>query len=267
MTNAPGEAAGNAEGPRANVLPPTAQIAAIAITALLILGGVLICLLYGYRPKRHTVDPTFVWLEIAILAIAGLSHFEWVERLWSAIVRTEYRPSAASEWWQKRRESDASLLTTDGLISFKGVTYLLAALTIAAMWFLVADTGGGIESPFAPLLAAAAVVGTFVAVRKEGVLALTIIVGGLTFFADSPIAPKHAVARTDPTPRWWVFAFVALVLIGIAGLVSYARLENGSPESQDRNVLPPLIRNELNSIREAITRLEDQLKQDGNQGN
>jgi hypothetical protein len=242
-----------------DVLPPSAQIAAIALTALLILGGVLICLLYGYRPKRHDVDPTFVWLQIAILAIAGVSHFELIERLWSYIVRKEYRPSRLSNWWQERRETEASLFTTEGVLSFKGITYLLAALTITAMWFLVADTGGGIISPFAPLLAAAAVVGTFVAVKKQGVIALTVIVASLTLFGDSPWSPHHKAQKSDPTPAWWVFGFVALVLIGIAGLVSYARLSNGMEDPTRSEVLPPTIRRELASIRQAVGRLEARL--------
>jgi len=132
---------------------------------------------------------------------------------------------ALVKWWTDRREAQMPFFSLGGFVSLRGVIYLSTGLSFAAMWILVDDTGGGIQSPFAPLLVAPAILGPFI-VRGKETLALLLAIAFAVVFGEDLTASKAAGLGH---PDNWVYPTVTLLLVCSAIIISYVRMETEGP--------------------------------------
>jgi hypothetical protein len=134
------------------------------------------------------------------------------------------------QWWVDRRDKQTNFFNWDGFLTFRGVIYISTILTFVAMWILVNNTGGGIESPFAPLLVAPAILGPFIVRQRE---VLWILVGAATIIVltadwNAPTRAAEPTTKLDH-PGWGVYGVVTLILVVSATFISYVRSETDEP--------------------------------------
>jgi hypothetical protein len=93
-------------------------------------------------------------------------------------------------------------------------TYFFVGVNFFTLGDLVAETGGGVASPFTSLLLAPAVVGPVVVIKRKGILAL-----GVGAFLSSILSVWAAnahwrIVRPANHPSAWLFAAIPLILVG-----------------------------------------------------
>jgi hypothetical protein len=101
----------------------------------------------------------------------------------------------------------------------KKMIIILGLVEVAAVARLVAATGGGVKSPFAPLLTAIAIFGPSLARRPWSVWAAVAPV----CLAFAIVVQFHSKA---PEPNHWWYAGVAIGLVFLAGMIQWLSLRS-----------------------------------------
>jgi len=107
------------------------------------------------------------------------------------------------KWWAEKRRKRGHLFVKLGVLG-----------NVGAIWWLVRHTGGGIESPFVPLLVAPAIFGSFVAQTWQGIVGLVVVTGaGVSVIArwDSPAAHGE---------KYFAYLLPQLAILAVAGFIS-----------------------------------------------
>jgi hypothetical protein len=224
---------------------PGFQMLAICVSNVVIALGALTLLGFGYKGGGPTLTPWFNIFEFLLVAIAGvLANYEFRNPFGTTLISGQL--SEGAESW----------LESGPRVVRGAFIYVLACGTVATVVILVTSTGGGIDSPFTPLLAALAVYGPFITRNRVSIGLQVISVGLVIFYLDHRAAGHNlAPAAYDqrdgkyhayPTgslriggrihePKWWLFAAVATLVVGIAALISAGKI---SP-TINRPVLDP----------------------------
>ncbi|MFL5953682.1 MAG: hypothetical protein ACJ76I_06205 [Gaiellaceae bacterium] len=198
-----------------------------------------------YHP-HHRYPREFYIPEIAVIAASGILAFESAFGVVVAPLGLLFRG--------RRRQRNES--------SFRGIRagdlfawlrrhvggWLVIAAVIANMYAimeLVAKTGQGLESPFAPLLAGPPLFGAFVAQSSRlnlaalvfGCSAVVFVVDYLAPAPGTQIEPAFHVAHpATPWPTWGAYAATTITLVLVAGAIAVNRMEGADTESRTADV-------------------------------
>lgn len=206
-------------------MTPGRQAALILLVNVIVLSVALGLLHWGYDDPPDT-PWLFAVLESLVIVITFLTRFtEVFGATLASVGLREYTPSRGMRKWIAFRESQPKSFFK-ALFTLRGTSYLAAILGFWAMWDLVANTGGGIESPFSPFLAAPAVLGPLLVMDRRVLLLLLTGAVYMVGRADkhAPHRPMAPSAQLDH-PKWFTYAIVTLALVVCAGLISYLRME------------------------------------------
>jgi hypothetical protein len=202
------------------------QVGAIAFVNLFVVSGVwAIDSGLGTNAK---MPKWFAIPEILIIVLGGLTCIvsflvQGAEILIDDVVsddaevarRLSAEPQGFSAWWLRKRTP-----------VLKAVVIVLAAAMLFALDRLVHGTGGGIHSPFVPLLTAPAIFGPFLSRTWKGIaLSVLLVSGAVAYEIDV------ALFRTDGVGsvyNRWTYGVVALAVIFLAGLISAAQRWRGA---------------------------------------
>jgi hypothetical protein len=138
----------------------------------------------------------------AIVVSDSVSDSQQVEQILSR------SPEGFEAWWLQHREP---------IMLF--FIFLLAAVMVFALDRLVHGTGGGLHSPFMPLLEAPAVLGPFIAREPLGVILSAVAVAAAVAYEVLIHVPLTGLADYGRYER----AIVILLVIAVAALVSGAQ--------------------------------------------
>jgi hypothetical protein len=206
----------------------TQQLLVVAVVNLVVLG-----VAWGINKaeSRHGfpgLPATFIVLEVVIFLLATLlCSFSAIAQSWRSVMEESLDDPHETErisdedgfraWWLEHR---ASFLRVGVIV--------LPALMVLSLDRLVHASGGGLHSPFMPLLEAPAVLGPFIARKRRGLLlsvvAVSIAIGIeiQTHVAVSPETEYRAVAHT----------VVTVLVVVVAGAIS---AEQKSRKSRNRD--------------------------------
>jgi|SRR5579862_4853796 len=213
-------------------MTPQLQALMMILANVLVTFVVFLTLFLGYSKTRW---PPKIFLFCEIVVVFGNAFAAWTElfcgNLAAKLGRYEYAPSPKMARWIRHRVTEEPFLgkgflsrrTLLNFASLRGVTWFSAGLGFVAIWDVIAKTGGGIESPYAPLLVAPALLGPFVVMDPRALFVLLLAAIGWVAYADATGAhhsSKLSTSRLDH-PHYLVYAGVTLVLVGSALLISY----------------------------------------------
>jgi hypothetical protein len=193
-------------------LPPQLQMAIVFVTHALILASVWLLIHFGGTGSKAP-PAAFVVLELLILAVVGgVATIEWGPWFWRmTVTRKSTQPVSRGGWWGKHRDHIMPVVISG-----------LYVMTCLSFYKLVAQTGGGLESPFIPLLVSPAIYGPFIANRP-------LMIGGMLTLNAAVIAVAVYHAPATPAKSYpaasWLYAAVSIVVIVIAGAISAAKLK------------------------------------------
>lgn len=232
-SNVPPEGDG-ASGDRPPGLRPTFQGGFLVAASALLLVGVS-GLIWTAYPSGNDHVPAGFWVpELVIVIVGGAATWietilQWAAELWGWLKalgdevgrthqrrpRKKYeRPGWIEKWVSVRDDWYRVLLIPCGIV-----------VVIAVSW-LVYRTGGGLKSPFAPLLTAMAIFGPFLARNARSVWAAVASVALSVLIVNNVGSPR-------PTPGKWAYTGVALVLLILAGFVNWLILRGGQDEGEE----------------------------------
>jgi hypothetical protein len=177
----------------------------------------------GYHGGPRHTPLLFLYFELLIifvLFVAALTdEISIAANGFLNIFRRPRKPPRTFPGWTKQRVEER-------VVALRGLMYIAVTLNFFALWNLVDDTGGGIESAFAPLLLAPAILGIVIVSRKTGLVML--FVGALiSAFATDYVAHNRVrlvVVHQVGRPKWWVYAVVPLILVFCAAAMRYLGL-------------------------------------------
>jgi hypothetical protein len=200
-------------------MTPDRQAALMFVVNTLVLFGTLGLLHWGYKHPPKT-PPLFAVLESVVIVALFFTRFaEFTGAFFALFGLADYRPGPLMRQWISRRN-------TDSIWGLKIIVYAGTALTFIAMWDLVANTGGGVESPFAPFLPAAAVLGPLLVMQRRALVFLVAAAVGFVLYATIAAGPRpHVPPPKLDHPFWWTYAAVTLSLVVFAGLIAWARMK------------------------------------------
>lgn len=183
-------------------LTPSDQLLSLFVVNVILILWVWSSFALLYTPQAPTLQNWMYWLEGSIVVAAGaLALYDsWWPRL-RDIVRGE-RGEEVSR--QKPAELNIHFL--------KVVVLVLTALNILVLWRL-ADSTGGVISPYAPFLTAPAIFAPFVTKNWKTILALSATVALALVFSDKTVIK-------DVFPGVWVYRGSALVMVILAGTLT-----------------------------------------------
>lgn len=178
---------------------PADLLLTIAISNVVMLGGIVISLAFGYDRSQLDEMPALFWIVFAVvIGIGG------VAALSGDIAGRLARASFGI---------NATLYVPKGLA--KVLVYALTIATIGVVGYAVETTGGSASSPFTPFLTAPAVFAPFMARRWESII----------FIGAAVIVAIWVTEEGDPflTANGAVYAAVSTALIVIAAIMAAAR--------------------------------------------
>jgi hypothetical protein len=132
--------------------------------------------------------------------------------------------------WQVVRVQDGPLLTLRSFLSVRGAVWLAAGLNFFATVDVITKTGGGIVSPFTPLLLAPAVLGPFIVMRRDGLVALELAAVICIFYVYWKAT--HTTAGFQEHARWWAYPMSNVSVAAAAALAASARLSTLRPRRE-----------------------------------
>lgn len=197
--------------------PKVLQLASLAAAnVVVLLVAWMLTRAAGTELTAWFVAPEFV-VVIGAVVICGLGLFvEGAEFILDDATpedmarRRNLPPEGFEAWWLMRRE---------GVVRW--VLLGLAAVMVFALDRLVHTTGGGLLSPFVPLLTAPAVFGPFLAKQWQGSLLAVAAVSAAIIYEVTSV-PNHAAhAASVYSPGY--YAIVTISVLGLAGATSSAQ--------------------------------------------
>lgn len=171
----------------------------IATANVVMLGGIVISLAFGYGHSQLNEMPATFWIVFAaVIGIGAIASLSGV---------------IAGKLLRLFLGINVTLNLPKGLL--KVVVYILTIATIAVLGYAVDTTGGSASSPFTPFLTAPAVFAPFMARRWESIIfigAAVIVAIWVTEGGESFAAANGAV-----------YSAVSTALIVIAAIMAAAR--------------------------------------------
>lgn len=167
---------------------------------------------------------------------AGYPETLSVPRFAAKVRGLEWKPGERLAAWKRRSASQEPLTVSKrglaSLASFRGVTWLSALLSFVAMWLLVHGTGGGIESPYAPLLLGPAILGPIVVMDARALIPLGLLAAIWVTATDATSSKAPDVAK----PGWLVYTFVSLFVVTWVLLITTIQLTEPRLTTPRQNV-------------------------------
>jgi hypothetical protein len=171
----------------------------IAAANVVMLGGIVVSLAFGYHESQLNQMPALFWIVFAaVIGIGGIASLSGV---------------IAGKLLRSFLSIDVPLNLPKGIL--KIAVYILTIATIAVLGYVVNTTGGSASSPFTPFLTAPAVFAPFMARRSESII----------FIGAAVIVAIWITEGGEPfaTANGEVYSAVSTALIVIAAIMAAAR--------------------------------------------
>lgn len=171
----------------------------IAAANVVMLGGIVVSLAFGYQESQLSEMPASFWIVFAaVIGIGGIASLSGV---------------IAGKLLRSFLSIDVTLNLPKAIL--KITVYILTIATIAVLGYAVNTTGGSASSPFTPFLTAPAVFAPFMARRWESI----IFIGAAVIVAIWVTEGGESFA----TAHGEVYSAVSTALIVIAAIMASAR--------------------------------------------
>lgn len=212
---------------RPNDLAPDRKCAVIVVLNMLFTGAVVFCFAWGFSHTAGTswfsgIPTLFLVAEGLVVGppfVIVILRLILVELAGAPTSLADYPGGKTklatdlSNGWHKRKQT---LVYTPLVLTY-------TAISIYAYWELVAGTGGGIQSPFAPILAAMAIFGPFFSNNPFVVFLLCFGTGFLIYFAyHSAYIGNTVGSLVGVYQRPYYFVEITMVLV--SGLINGFRI-------------------------------------------
>jgi hypothetical protein len=208
------------------IRPSTKCTILIVLNGLMFLGAYLV-LTREYQSAQRLPE-TFKDIEWGILisGVVALVARSILDRLREFLLGRRAKspePSDKDLPWIVEHQEDA--------LAF--FVFVYTGLTLVALWSLVTSTGGGIHSPFSPLLAAPAIFGPFFSKYRLVIFGLVIIDAYLIYRAFGG-GTTHVNGPKTPVLSQRAYTLVEFGLLFGAGVLNITRIERSEPSRTGR---------------------------------